>query len=97
MLLQVNSLAQRLERKIYNVSLIPPQQHEPSLNDNLNQAIIQGMELEPENRPQSMQKWLELLKEPVKKVTPQPDSYSQVLPTTSGSFSSGSSSQKKIL
>ncbi|WP_238845534.1 serine/threonine-protein kinase [Nostoc edaphicum] len=84
-----------LERKIYNVSLIPPQQHEPSLNDNLNQAIIQGMELEPENRPQSMQKWLELLKEPVKKVTPQPDSYSQVLPTTSGSFSSGSSSQKK--
>ncbi len=50
-----------LERKIYNVPLIPPQQYNPNINENLNQAILKGMELEPENRPQTMQAWLEML------------------------------------
>ncbi len=35
-----------LERKIYNVSLIPPQQHNPSINENLNQAILNLTRLE---------------------------------------------------
>ncbi|MBD2628755.1 serine/threonine-protein kinase [Trichormus variabilis] len=32
-----------------------------SISDKVNQAIIEGMELKPENRPQSVETWLELL------------------------------------
>ncbi|MBW4476292.1 MAG: serine/threonine protein kinase [Tolypothrix brevis GSE-NOS-MK-07-07A] len=35
-----------------------------NISDRLNQAILKGMELAPENRPQTMHEWLELLKEP---------------------------------
>ncbi|MDF5709506.1 MAG: bifunctional serine/threonine-protein kinase/formylglycine-generating enzyme family protein [Nostoc sp. S4] len=41
-----------------------PQQINSSISDRVNQAIVKGMELEPENRPQTMQEWLESLKEP---------------------------------
>ncbi|PHJ64639.1 hypothetical protein VF14_35810 [Nostoc linckia z18] len=41
-----------------------PQQINSSISDRVNQAILKGMELEPENRPQTMQEWLESLKEP---------------------------------
>jgi serine/threonine protein kinase len=43
-------------------SLIPPQKHIPSLSNDLNSAIVEGMTLEPESRPQSIAEWLELLK-----------------------------------
>lgn len=48
-------------------TLIPPQQHNPNISDTVNVAILQGMELRSEKRPQSIQEWLKLLTE--KKVT----------------------------
>ena len=39
--------------------LIEPREHR-AISANLNYAIVWGMELEPENRPQSMQEWLRL-------------------------------------
>ncbi len=42
--------------------LSPPQQHNPDISDRINEAILKGIELEPENRPQSVQQWLEFLK-----------------------------------
>ena len=43
-------------------ALPPPQQHNPEISDRTNTAILKGMELEPENRPQSVAEWLNLLK-----------------------------------
>lgn len=42
--------------------LEPPQQLNPTISNTVNQAILKGMAFEPEERPQSVQKWLELLK-----------------------------------
>jgi serine/threonine protein kinase len=50
-------------RKAYNMPLVSPIEHVPSISNELNQAILTGMEVEPENRPQTMQEWLELLVE----------------------------------
>ncbi|KAB8321279.1 serine/threonine protein kinase [Tolypothrix campylonemoides VB511288] len=44
----------------------PPQRINPSISDRVNRAILKGMELEAKDRPQSVQEWLELLKEPVR-------------------------------
>ncbi|MFM5942084.1 MAG: serine/threonine protein kinase, partial [Dolichospermum sp.] len=41
--------------------LTPPKQINPQISDRLNQAILQGMELQPENRPQSIGEWFGLL------------------------------------
>ena len=41
--------------------LTAPKQINSSISDRLNQAILQGMALKPENRPQSVQEWLKLL------------------------------------
>ncbi|MBD2183624.1 serine/threonine protein kinase [Planktothrix sp. FACHB-1355] len=49
-----------LDRKLNNVRLIKPKQH-ADISDELNRAILKGMELEAKNRPQSMQEWLKLL------------------------------------
>ncbi|BAQ65951.1 bifunctional serine/threonine-protein kinase/formylglycine-generating enzyme family protein [Geminocystis sp. NIES-3709] len=43
--------------------LIPPQQYNPELSDRFNQAIIQGMELDIEKRPQNLRDWFQLFKE----------------------------------
>ena len=48
-------------RKLNNQPLIPPQQHNPQISKKVNRAILQGMELDPENRPQSVQEWLDAL------------------------------------
>ena len=48
-------------------TLIPPKQHNSDISDPVNVAILQGMELRPEKRPQSIQEWLQLLT--AKKVT----------------------------
>ncbi len=53
------------QRKAYNLPLVSPQEHISSISNELNQAILKGMELEPENRPQSMQEWLKLLTDEV--------------------------------
>lgn len=64
--LPTNSLA----RKLDNISLTPPTQINPSISDQLNQAILKGMSLEAKDRPQSMQVWLAMLEEA--KATPPP-------------------------
>ncbi|MDZ8137518.1 MAG: serine/threonine-protein kinase [Nostoc sp. DedQUE04] len=61
-----NSLA----RKLDNTSLTPPKQINPSISDELNQAILKGIALEANDRPQSMQAWLTMLEAP--KATPPP-------------------------
>jgi serine/threonine protein kinase len=42
-------------------ALIPPKKHNPLLSDRINAAIMQGMILEPEARPQSVPQWLEII------------------------------------
>ncbi len=49
-----------LDRKLNNVRLIKPKQ-QADISDELNRAILKGMELEAKNRPQSMREWLKLL------------------------------------
>jgi serine/threonine protein kinase len=44
-------------------NLIVPKQHNPRLKDELNEAIVRGMALEPEDRPQSVDEWLQMLPE----------------------------------
>jgi serine/threonine protein kinase len=60
-----------------NIPLTPPKQHKSQISDRVNAAIMKGMELEPQNRPQSVQEWLDLLVPkpvvlPSPKVSPQP-------------------------
>lgn len=43
------------------ISLVPPKQHNHEISDQINYAILKGMELQPENRPQSVSEWLSLL------------------------------------
>ncbi|MEZ2225786.1 MAG: GUN4 domain-containing protein [Microcoleus sp.] len=47
-------------RKIID-PLIAPKLYNDRISDRVNAAIIKGMELEPQNRPQSVQEWLDLL------------------------------------
>ncbi|WP_217358242.1 serine/threonine-protein kinase [Anabaena sp. UHCC 0187] len=49
-----------LARKMLNNELIEPKRINSRISDRLNQAIIKGLELEPKNRPQSMQEWVGL-------------------------------------
>jgi serine/threonine-protein kinase len=49
------------DRKYDGIELKAPKQLVPSISDGLNQAILQGMALEAQDRPQSVQKWLQLL------------------------------------
>ncbi len=44
-----------------NIALTPPKQHNSEISDRVNAAIVKGMELSPQNRPQSVQEWLDLL------------------------------------
>jgi eukaryotic-like serine/threonine-protein kinase len=60
-----------------NIPLTPPQQFNSEISHRVNAAIMKGMELEPQNRPQSVQEWLDLLIPkpvvlPQPKVSPQP-------------------------
>ncbi len=50
-----------LDRKLYNKPLIPPNKYVFGISDELNRVILKGMNLEAENRPQSMEEWLKLL------------------------------------
>ena len=44
-----------------NIPLTPPKQDNSEISDRVNAAIVKGMELDPQNRPQSVQEWLDLL------------------------------------
>lgn len=59
-----------LDRKLGERILTPPQQINSKISDRLNRAILTGMELEAENRPQSMQAWLEMLPETANVILP---------------------------
>ncbi|MDK2409211.1 serine/threonine-protein kinase [Aphanizomenon sp. 202] len=50
-----------LDRKLYNKPLISPNKYVVGISDSLNRAILKGMNLEVEYRPQSMREWLKLL------------------------------------
>ncbi|HAX76235.1 MAG TPA: serine/threonine protein kinase [Cyanobacteria bacterium UBA11372] len=43
------------------VQLISPQELNPQISERVNRAILEGMQLEGKNRPQTMQEWLGLL------------------------------------
>ncbi len=45
-------------------ALPPPQKFNKKISDRTNNAILKGMELQPENRPQTIQKFLDLLSLP---------------------------------
>jgi ribosomal protein L7/L12 len=49
------------DRKYEGIELKALKQLVPSISDGLNQAILQGMALEAQDRPQSVQEWLQLL------------------------------------
>ncbi|WP_392531658.1 GUN4 domain-containing protein [Nostoc sp. C117] len=49
------------DRKYHQADLIEPKQHNPSISEQLNLAILEGMRLEANERPKSMQAWLNLL------------------------------------
>ena len=49
-----------LARKLGNEPLIPPQKLISSISNELNQAILESMALEEEDRPPFMQSWLEI-------------------------------------
>ena len=51
-------------RKMFGDRLVPPHQHCEEIEAWLNQAILQGMALEAEHRPASMQAWIDLLQPP---------------------------------
>jgi WD40 repeat protein len=48
------------EDRRHNISLPQPKKYNPQLSNQLNWAIMRGMELEPQNRPQSVEEWLKL-------------------------------------
>ena len=50
-----------LDRKLYNKPLISPNKYVVGISNELNLAILKGMNLEAGNRPKSMGKWLNLL------------------------------------
>lgn len=57
-----NSIERQFEiREHNNDPLLPPKVFNLNISDKVNQAVLKGMAVEPENRPQSMQQWLELL------------------------------------
>jgi serine/threonine protein kinase len=52
-------------RASYGYPLKEPQKINPQINDNTNLAIMLGLELKPEERPQSIKEFLELLDSPI--------------------------------
>ncbi len=60
---EVSIIRDRHLTKYQSDSLIPPSQLNPQLSYHINQAILIGMALEPESRPQSVQDWLNCLEE----------------------------------
>ena len=49
-------------------SLIPPQNFNSAISDELNDAILKGLELYPQNRPQTIAEWLQLLPQNTKNI-----------------------------
>ncbi|MEH2143224.1 hypothetical protein [Nostoc sp.] len=62
--LLTNKLPYPAPNRVSGMLLEEPQIINSSISEHINQAILKGMELEPENRPQTIQTWLDLLKKP---------------------------------
>jgi serine/threonine protein kinase len=60
-LLTGNLPATALARKQGKAHLIPPQKINPRISQRVNHAIIKGMSIESQARPQTVREWLELL------------------------------------
>ncbi|MBW4627875.1 MAG: GUN4 domain-containing protein [Brasilonema octagenarum HA4186-MV1] len=50
-----------LRRKYEDEQLPPPKQFNPRISDRVNEAILKGMALEPQDRVQTVREWLELV------------------------------------
>jgi hypothetical protein len=50
-----------IKRKIENIHLQEPKEINPQISDRINQAILTGMKLNPQERSQSVQEWLDSL------------------------------------
>jgi eukaryotic-like serine/threonine-protein kinase len=50
-----------IDRKDQNQRLIPPQELNHQISDRTNNAIVHGMQLEPDKRPQTVEDWLKEL------------------------------------
>ncbi|HEY9849018.1 MAG TPA: serine/threonine-protein kinase [Leptolyngbyaceae cyanobacterium] len=61
-----------------NAPLKPVKQIVPSLSDNLHNAIVSGMELLPQKRPQTVQSWLKLFSKSAAIPQPQPAKVSPI-------------------
>ena len=62
-----------LKRKLDNIHLQEPKEINPQISDRINQAILTGMRLNPQERSQSVQEWLKSLgvnKEPIQPKPP---------------------------
>ncbi|NEP01960.1 MAG: SUMF1/EgtB/PvdO family nonheme iron enzyme [Symploca sp. SIO2E9] len=68
-----------LGRKLFNEELVPPSQLNPSISDRTNQAILKGMALEPEERSQSIEEWLNLLSVSVSRETVTVDARGEIV------------------
>ncbi len=53
--------ASAMDRKVGTASLSPPKTINPRISEPVNRAIVKGMELQAEARPQTMEEWLKLL------------------------------------
>ena len=49
------------QRRLSNVRLIPPNEINPQISNNVNRSILWALELEAKDRPKSMQEWLDSL------------------------------------
>ena len=59
-----------LKRKLDNIHLQEPKEINPQISDRINQAILTGMKLNPQERSQSVKKWLDSLGGTEKKPKP---------------------------
>jgi|GEM_PF-1895746 len=53
-----------IRKEVSSNILIPPKQHNPKISDRINEAILKGMEIEPGDRPQSVEELINLLLPP---------------------------------
>jgi serine/threonine protein kinase len=68
-----------------SMSFLEPKEINPNISDRVNQAILKGMEVKPEDRPTSIQEWLALLQTNNDACA----SPLQIVGTWSGEFGSG--------
>ncbi|WP_232251393.1 bifunctional serine/threonine-protein kinase/formylglycine-generating enzyme family protein [Oscillatoria acuminata] len=54
--------------------LVPPKHRNPDISDQTNEAILEGLKVEPTERPSSVQEWLEMLPKVIPLTPPLPPS-----------------------